>query len=216
MAEVVEEEAPPAPAEEIPLEIPLPELAPQEAASEAPLPELEPEVREEPVPVLERSASLRDVPEGIWSTRKAQTAQPGQIRFAEDIVGLRGGVTARRGRQRGDDGRGRPQEQGQGWEETLPTSMTTRKRHVPFRSCVICRSKTSKRDLIRIVSTSQGAVAVDPTAKMAGRGAYVCQDGRCVQNGLDRGRVEHALRTKVKEQEWAEVASHFEGLSASC
>ncbi len=62
---------------------------------------------EEKVPVLEgAAASLRDVPDDVWSLRRARMAdpEPGQIRFAEDIAGLRGGVTAsRRGRGREDD-----------------------------------------------------------------------------------------------------------------
>ncbi|MDA0769455.1 MAG: hypothetical protein BZY79_06105 [SAR202 cluster bacterium Casp-Chloro-G4] len=62
----------------------------------------------QPVAPAERSASLRDVPEAIWSVRRARRSspdanEPGQIRFAEDIAGLRGGVTAsRRGRRRDD------------------------------------------------------------------------------------------------------------------
>ena len=114
-AEAVEvETSPEAPAEEapttepqVPGEVPPevllpPELQPVEEAK------AEEEREKEPaVPVLERTASLRDVPENIWSIRKVAASQPGQIRFAEDIVGLKGGVTARRGRRRGDGRRER-------------------------------------------------------------------------------------------------------------
>ncbi len=66
-----------------------------------PVPELEPEPAV-PVPALARSGSLRDIPDDVWTIRRAPSAgEPGQIRFAEDIVGLRGGVTARRGRRGG-------------------------------------------------------------------------------------------------------------------
>ena len=92
--------------------------------------------------------------------------------------------------------------------------MTTRKRHVPLRSCVICGNKTSKRDLMRIVTTPQRAVVTDPTGKMAGRGAYVCRDGSCAPKGLNRGRLEYALRTKLKDEEWAGVVSSVEAPSA--
>ena len=65
----------------------------------------------QPVPTAEQSTSLRDLPDDIWQVRRARArrAAPsdadgaGQIRFAEDIVGLRGGVTAsRRNRRRPD------------------------------------------------------------------------------------------------------------------
>ena len=70
-----------------------------------PIPELmEPE--EEPAPVLEQSASLRDISADVFSVRRAPIIEPGVIRFAEDIDGLRGGVTVRRGRRRDAGGSG--------------------------------------------------------------------------------------------------------------
>ena len=89
-------------------EVAVAEEAPVEEKPVA-VPEPEPKREREPVGVAERSASLRDVPEAIWSIRRARRSaapdsnEPGQIRFAEDIAGLRGGVTAsRRGRRRDD------------------------------------------------------------------------------------------------------------------
>ena len=56
----------------------------------------------EPVAPVPDLASLRDVPEDVWSVPKLKTApEPGVIRFAEDITGLRGGVTVRRARRSG-------------------------------------------------------------------------------------------------------------------
>jgi len=76
----------------------------QEAPIAAPslVEELEP-VAEPAMAALDRSASLRDVPEDVWSLRRGGAGpQPGVIRFAEDIAGLKGGVTARRGPRRDD------------------------------------------------------------------------------------------------------------------
>lgn len=65
----------------------------------------------EPDPDAEQSASLRDLPEDVWQVRRPRVRRPirsdddapGRIRFAEDIAGLRGGVTAsRRNRRRPD------------------------------------------------------------------------------------------------------------------
>ena len=59
------------------------------------------EIEAEAAPEVE-ATSLRDLPEDVWSmpTGPGQ-AEPSQIRFAEDIVGLRGGVTVRRTRRAG-------------------------------------------------------------------------------------------------------------------
>ncbi len=49
---------------------------------------------------VDRSSSIHDLPEDIWSIRRSsRPGEPGQIRFAEDIEGLRGGVTSRRERR---------------------------------------------------------------------------------------------------------------------
>ena len=107
VAEVVTTEPEPEQvAAEVVAEVVAPEDQPAEAAAEpepAPIPELEVEEEKEPVPALDHSASLRDLPENIWSIRRAAPVEPGRIRFAEEIAGLRGGVTARRGRRSGDD-----------------------------------------------------------------------------------------------------------------
>ena len=77
-----------------------------------PLPALEPVVDEpESDPDADQSTSLRDLPEDVWQVRRPRVRRPvrsdddapGRIRFAEDIAGLRGGVTAsRRNRRRPD------------------------------------------------------------------------------------------------------------------
>lgn len=75
-----------------------------------PLPALEPVV-DEPESDTDQSTSLRDLPEDVWQVRRPRVRRPvrsdddtpGRIRFAEDIAGLRGGVTAsRRNRRRPD------------------------------------------------------------------------------------------------------------------
>lgn len=47
-------------------------------------------------------------------------------------------------------------------------------RHVPLRTCVVCREKRPKRELLRVVRTPEGEVTIDPTGKLNGRGGYVC------------------------------------------
>lgn len=86
-----------------------------------------------------------------------------------------------------------------------------RKRHVPMRTCVACGSKLPKRDLTRIVAARDGSVIVDHGGKMAGRGAYVCQNGRCLRGDIKRGRLENALRVKVTEDGVARIVADVRG-----
>ena len=85
--------------------------------------------------------------------------------------------------------------------------MSGNKGHIPQRSCVVCGNKTAKEELLRLVATPPGAVKVDLTGKLPGRGAYVCRDGVCTQGPLKRSRLEFALRMSMNEEGWASLLS---------
>ena len=82
--------------------------------------------------------------------------------------------------------------------------MPARTRRRPVRTCVACGKRAAKQELVRIAAAPQG-VAVDPSGRMAGRGAYVCRAGSCTGASLRRGRLEHNLRTKLTDDEWARL-----------
>ena len=76
-----------------------------------------------------------------------------------------------------------------------------RRKHIPLRSCIACREKLPKRELIRIVRTPEGTLEVDPKGKRAGRGAYLCRKRQCSETALTSGRLSQALKTKVTASE---------------
>ncbi len=77
-------------------------------------------------------------------------------------------------------------------------SRSTRKpKRIPQRTCVGCRSVRPKRELVRIVRTPEGCVAVDETGKRSGRGAYLCPQSSCWEKALSKGHLGRALRTSV-------------------
>ena len=74
-----------------------------------------------------------------------------------------------------------------------------RVKHVPQRTCVGCRETLAKRELIRVVRTLEG-LRVDPTGKIAGRGAYLHDRYSCWERGL-KGALAHALKVELSEQD---------------
>jgi len=85
-----------------------------------------------------------------------------------------------------------------------------RPKHVPLRTCVGCRLVLPKRNLIRIVRTADG-VKIDPTGKLAGRGAYLHDQRSCWEKGL-KGSLAHALKTDLTEQEQAFLRDYIQRL----
>lgn len=68
-----------------------------------------------------------------------------------------------------------------------------------------CRTARQKRELLRVVRTPEGVLAIDPTGKRAGRGAYVCVDGECRRQAIERGTLQRALEVPLTPELRAEL-----------
>ena len=47
------------------------------------------------------------------------------------------------------------------------------------RTCISCRAKKDKKELIRIVKNKDGVIKVDLSQRLEGRGAYICDNIIC-------------------------------------
>ena len=72
-----------------------------------------------------------------------------------------------------------------------------RRRHVPQRTCVACRTARSKRELVRVVRSPEGTVLVDESGKRSGRGAYLCRQQVCWESALSQRKLDRALKVTV-------------------
>ncbi len=88
---------------------------------------------------------------------------------------------------------------------------SSRRKHVPQRTCIGCREIRPKRELIRIVLTESG-VEVDPTGKKSGRGAYICKAKSCWEDALKKEYLDRALRTKTTAEDKKGLALYAETL----
>lgn len=86
-------------------------------------------------------------------------------------------------------------------------------KHIPQRTCVGCREVLPKRNLIRIVRGEQG-VAIDPTRKAAGRGAYLHDVRECWVKAL-KGPLASALRTTINEEDRKTLTAFMDSLADS-
>ena len=75
-----------------------------------------------------------------------------------------------------------------------------RKKHVPMRTCVGCRTAAPKRELIRVVRSPEGEVTLDLVGKRPGRGVYIHPQERCLENAVKGRQIQRALETSIPEQ----------------
>lgn len=68
-----------------------------------------------------------------------------------------------------------------------------------LRQCVACRQMKEKRELIRIVRTPDGRVAIDESGRMNGRGAYLCRSAECLARASKARSLEKSLRAAVPQ-----------------
>ncbi|MFC2034242.1 RNase P modulator RnpM [Chloroflexota bacterium] len=70
---------------------------------------------------------------------------------------------------------------------------------MPQRTCVACRKIRSKKDLVRLVRTSDNRVEIDESGKQPGRGVYLCPTQECWEVGIMDGRLEYSLKIKLTQ-----------------
>jgi predicted RNA-binding protein YlxR (DUF448 family) len=79
----------------------------------------------------------------------------------------------------------------------------------PERSCVGCRERAPKAELVRVARTPAG-VRVDPRGTAPGRGAYVHRDPACVAAASRKGALASALCTGLAQGELARLRKEIE------
>ena len=89
--------------------------------------------------------------------------------------------------------------------------MKTKKR--PERTCIVCRSKKDKNDLIRIVRDKDNNFFYDSTGKANGRGAYVCKDEACIEKFLTKNFLERAFRQKIDSETVDQIREEIKNLN---
>ena len=74
------------------------------------------------------------------------------------------------------------------------------KRKPPVRMCIGCGAHKDKRELIRVVRNKEGEIRLDPTGKMAGRGAYLCCDVSCLQKCRKTRKLERSFSCQIPDE----------------
>jgi len=70
---------------------------------------------------------------------------------------------------------------------------------------VACRTVQDKKNLVRLVRTPEGEIAIDPTGKQSGRGAYLCSKPDCLRAAQKRKSLDRAFKAAVPAETWARL-----------
>lgn len=73
-------------------------------------------------------------------------------------------------------------------------------RKIPMRRCIGCGEMKSKREMLRILRTTEGEIILDATGRQNGRGAYLCGSMDCFRKAAKSRGLERALKITIPEE----------------
>ena len=82
---------------------------------------------------------------------------------------------------------------------------------IPQRQCMGCRERKAKKEMIRVVRGTDGAVTLDFGGKLNGRGAYICPDPACLKKAQKARSLERSLEVPIPDEVYARLEMDMEG-----
>ena len=78
---------------------------------------------------------------------------------------------------------------------------------IPMRQCIGCGEMKEKKQLIRIIRSPGGEILLDRTGRANGRGAYLCDDVRCLRQAEKKKALNRAFGMAVPPDIYKELES---------
>ena len=86
-----------------------------------------------------------------------------------------------------------------------------KQKKIPLRQCLGCNEHKPKKELLRVVRTPEGDVALDFTGKKSGRGAYICKSSACLKKARRARRLETSLECSIPDSVYARLEEELDG-----
>lgn len=80
---------------------------------------------------------------------------------------------------------------------------------IPMRRCLGCMESKPKKELIRIVKSSDGDISIDRTGKKNGRGAYFCDSKECLDKAIKSGRIQKEFEMQISKEDFDKITKEF-------
>lgn len=71
---------------------------------------------------------------------------------------------------------------------------------VPLRKCIGCNEMKNKKEMIRVLKTTDNEIVLDVTGKKNGRGAYLCFSKECLKNAMKNRGLERSLKMPIPQE----------------
>lgn len=82
----------------------------------------------------------------------------------------------------------------------------------PQRQCIGCGEMKNKKEMLRIIKTTEEEILIDITGKKNGRGAYVCKSSQCFNKAVKSKGLERSLKVAIPREVYEELEKELIGL----
>lgn len=86
-------------------------------------------------------------------------------------------------------------------------------RKTPMRKCIGCGEMKSKREMLRVLRTTENEIVLDATGRKNGRGAYLCCSQECFQKAEKSHGLERSLKVAIPKEVYQSLEKEIEKLA---
>ena len=83
---------------------------------------------------------------------------------------------------------------------------------VPMRKCVGCQEMKSKKEMMRVLKTSEDTFELDATGKKNGRGAYLSFTKECIQKAVKNKGLERSFKQAIPKEVYEKLEKEMNAL----
>lgn len=81
-----------------------------------------------------------------------------------------------------------------------------------MRQCIGCGEMKNKKEMMRVLRSSEGDICLDVTGKKNGRGAYLCKNGECLKKARNNKGLERSFKMNIPNDVYESLEKEFENL----
>ena len=85
---------------------------------------------------------------------------------------------------------------------------------IPLRQCVGCGEMKNKKEMIRVLKTTEEEICLDATGKKNGRGAYICRSRECLQKACKNKGLERSFKMSIPAAVYETLEREFDTIDA--
>lgn len=87
-------------------------------------------------------------------------------------------------------------------------------RKVPMRKCIGCQEMKNKKEMMRVLRTTEENVVLDTTGKKNGRGAYICFSRECFEKAVKSRALERSLKMSIPQEIYESLKKEIDVIEA--